>query len=303
MYLDVFLVEVDGTPDLDNKDDVGIQTSVRIKAVWIVRVAENAQAPPTPPADGHTYYPLAHLMRRRGEAKITEGPLADGPELRITDRRQQQLTVAALEKRLTRLEKALVAPSFKSGAGEISPRVGPVGIPVTLSGKNFDKLTITVKFDGVVVPSTGFLPLNANENPATVLKVKVPPGVTTEGVPKDVHITVSNEIGSDISDRVFQVSPRPVFVEGNQFSPTTGPPGTLVTLSGFNFTPGQPTVTFDSKNATVQPDATYTQLRVLVPDGIAPNTDVAITVSFPTRGPNMAADDHTKIQGHFKLGR
>ena len=42
VYLDVFLTEVDGTTDpaLANSEDVGMQTSVRLKPEWSVLVAE-----------------------------------------------------------------------------------------------------------------------------------------------------------------------------------------------------------------------------------------------------------------------
>jgi hypothetical protein len=50
VYLDVFLVEVDGTadPDLNNSQDVGMETSVRLKPAWLVRVAEGVPVPLPP---------------------------------------------------------------------------------------------------------------------------------------------------------------------------------------------------------------------------------------------------------------
>jgi len=84
VYLDVFLIEVDGTVDTDltNNLDVGVQTSVRLKPGFVVRVAEGAPVP-APPA-GHVYYPLARLARRQNQDAILTAM--------ITDLRQRRLT-------------------------------------------------------------------------------------------------------------------------------------------------------------------------------------------------------------------
>jgi hypothetical protein len=281
VFLDVFTKEVAGTPDLDNGFDVGMQTSVRIKALWTVRVAENAAAMPAP-QDGHAYYPLARLLRRGGETKIVDGPLADNrPEQRFTDLRQRRLTVAKLEARLSLLEQMLFAPSFTQdpNVGQIRPRQGRVNQPITLSGKNFAKGKISVTF--------GTVPAQAADSPPptdTEITYKVPSGITPDGVSREVKIKVSSDIGfSAVSDRTFLVSAAPVFAEPprSQFTPTSGPSGTIVTLAGFNFTPGQPTVTFGGRSASVQPNATATELKVAVPDGLTPNSDVKIKVAFP----------------------
>lgn len=290
VFLDVFTVEVTGTPDLDNGSDVGMQTSVRIKPVWTVRVAENAAVMPAP-EDGHAFYPLARLLRRSGETKIVEGPLTDTrPEQRFTDLRQRRLTVAKLEARLSLLEQILFAPSFTQdpNVGQVRPRQGRVNQPITLSGKNFSKGKLTVTFGTVpAVPAVSPPPTD------TEITYKVPSGITPDGVSREVKIKVSNDMGfSAVSDRTFLVSAAPVFAEPPQaqFSPTSGPPGTIVTLSGFNFAPGQPTVTFGGRSASVQPDATPTELKVAVPDGLTPNSDVKVKVAFPDpRGSSEAA--------------
>lgn len=283
VFLDIFLVEVGGTPDLENRDDVGMQTSVRIKPVWTVRVAEDAEKPPDKD-EGHFHYPLAQLLRRRGESKITEGPLADdSPEQRITDLRHRRLTVAALESRLSRLEQVLYAPSFTQEAGQIVPRQGRVNKDVRLSGNNFDKGALEVLFDDVPARL-------GDERTNSEIVVLVPGGLTRDGKPRDVKITVRNEIGSAVSDRLFTVRAAPVFAPPpKQFEPPSGRPGTPVTLFGFNFTPGVPTVTFvptaggEGKKAMVLPDATYNKLRVEVPEGFPQNTSVKINISFPDR--------------------
>jgi hypothetical protein len=282
VFLDVFTTEVGGTPDLDNSADVGMQTSVRIKPVWIARVLENADSPPDPPS-GHVHYPLARLLRRSGQAKIADVAPADAqPPTQIIDLRRRRLTVASLEARMSMLENVLFAPSLLRGGGQVTPLVGRINAIVTLNGRNLNKGAIKVTFDGVAADI-----VTATQSD-TKLEVKVPGGVTLDGTAKNVKIAVSNEIGNVVSDRNFGVMPAPVFT-APEFSPKSGPPGTPVTLSGFNFTPGAPTVTFGGKVAVVQADATtYTTLKVTVPDGV--RDDVTIKVAFPDpRGSSESA--------------
>ncbi len=66
---------------------IGIETCVRRKREWVVRVAEGVSPPPLFP--GHAFYPLASLSRKRGEAVIS----ADA----ITDLRQTGINTASLE--------------------------------------------------------------------------------------------------------------------------------------------------------------------------------------------------------------
>ena len=58
------LTEVDGRddPELANEDDVGVQTSVRLKPTWVVRVIEDGPMPQPPP--GHAFAPLAQPAAR-----------------------------------------------------------------------------------------------------------------------------------------------------------------------------------------------------------------------------------------------
>ncbi len=77
VYLDVWEREVDSTedPDLIN-DAIGIETAVRHKREWVVRVKEGAPNPPTPAA-GHAHYVLAYLNREAGNENITTATIAD----------------------------------------------------------------------------------------------------------------------------------------------------------------------------------------------------------------------------------
>jgi IPT/TIG domain len=277
VYLDVFTIEVDGTADLDNSRDVGMQTSVRLKSVWTVRVAEGTEKPPDP-VTGHSHYPLARLLRRPGEARITEVTTADGQApTQFFDLRKRRLTVASLETRLSRLETILFAPSFTQEAGQVTPMGGKFGAAITLNGKNFKKGTNTVNFGGVPA-------LNVVTESDVKIIAAVPAGLTPDGKPRNVRVSVGNEIGTAVSDVLFVVSPLPAFVPApNQFSPTSGPSGTIVSLFGFNFMPGPVTVTFNVPGqqqvpAEVQPDSTNTELKVIVPLGITGKAKIRVTL-------------------------
>ncbi len=76
VYLDVWEREVDAGEDGDHLVDprIGIETSVRIKREWVVRVAEGSEAIPAEPA-GHAYLPLAVLTRQGAE--IAAGEIHD----------------------------------------------------------------------------------------------------------------------------------------------------------------------------------------------------------------------------------
>lgn len=286
VFLDVFTTEVDGTADLDNSADVGMQTSVRVKSVWTVRVAENAENPPDPTVAGHVHYPLARLLRRAGDPKISEivAPGSTQPPTQIIDLRRRRLTVADLESRLSLLENVLFAPSLKPGGDQIHPLGGRINASVTLSGTNLNKRNTVVTFAGIPTDLDQAKPQSDEQ-----IVVKVPPGITLEGTSKNVRISVTNEIGTVVTDRNFQVLPAPVF-STPEFTPASGPPGTMVSLSGFNFTPPGATVTFGGKPAQIQ-SSTYTEIVAAVPDGIS--GPVSIKVAFPD--PRGSSESTTKF--------
>ena len=78
VFLDVSLSEADSStdPDLSNSDDVGVQTSVREKVNWVVRVAEGATSAPTPAA-GHFNITLARINRSLGIPTIGAAMITD----------------------------------------------------------------------------------------------------------------------------------------------------------------------------------------------------------------------------------
>ncbi len=77
VYLDVWEREVDSGEDTDLINPaIGLETCVRLKREWAVRVAEGALAAPAPAA-GHAFYPIARLNRRAGRAAITASQIED----------------------------------------------------------------------------------------------------------------------------------------------------------------------------------------------------------------------------------
>ncbi len=110
VYLDAWTEQVGSEIDaaLENRGDVGIETSMRRRSRWRVRVAEGAEPPP--PEAGHVIYPLADIVRL-GDGR---GSVID-PWM-IEDRRREALTLADASRRLDRIEDTL-APSIERVVG------------------------------------------------------------------------------------------------------------------------------------------------------------------------------------------
>jgi hypothetical protein len=270
VYLDVSLVEVDGStdPDLNNSQDVGIETSARLKTTWLVQVAEGVPVPTAPP--GHAYCPLAKLSRPRGVATIDQTMLAD--------LRQRRLTMADLEQRLSLLERVLLLPAFVAPpAAQFVPKSGVIGEAITLNGFNLNVGAPQVLF--------GALPAVIVGTPSSnQLVAQVPAGLTPGGTSVGVQLTVTNAGGSVVSDESFLAFPAPAFAApGSQFTPAHGTTGTQVTISGFNFNVGTPQVLFGTVAASVVGTPTATSVTVTVPNGVVPTgqlqADVNITVT------------------------
>jgi hypothetical protein len=271
VYLDVFLVEEDGTNDttLANSLDVGMRTSVRVKPAWTVRVAEG-QPTPTPPG-GHGFYELAELRRRR------LNPTIDATM--ITDTRHRLLTVADLERRVSLLERVLLLPAF--GRPAFTPPSGRISQTITLSGTNF-----TVGGASSVTVLFGTRPAELVGTPsATQLQARVPVDVVpAASTVVDVPITVRTAGGAVVSEDTFRAArdvPKPTFAVP-PFSPPNGTAGDTVALSGDNFNWPPLSVKFDTANADLVGTPTHTLVRVRVPAGLAtPGSfrDVPITVT------------------------
>ena len=96
VYLDVWEREVDSTEDADLVNPaIGVETCVRTKREWAVRVVEGSSVIPVPTA-GHTFYGLAHLTRIGGAAVIPVGG--------ITDLRQTILSLSSALAHLSRTD-------------------------------------------------------------------------------------------------------------------------------------------------------------------------------------------------------
>ncbi len=265
VYLDVFLEEVDAgeDPELRNALDVGVQTSVRLRPAWRVRVAEGSELPPAPP--GHNFHVLGRLTRPRGNPAISAAM--------ISDRRQGGLTVSDLERRLRRVETALL-PAFVTP--QFTPKLGAPGDELQIFGTNFNVGTVRVFFGDI--PAS-----RVTVDSATRITTHVPHGVATEGQPVQTLISVENAAGRTATNAAFTVMPAPTFAPpGAQFEPDIGDQGTDVTLHGANFNAAGLTVSFGTVTATTVGDRTSRQVKVRVPPGIVPpgsaSQSVAITV-------------------------
>ena len=77
VYLDAWEREVDSQEDANLVNPaIGMETTVRIKREWVVRVAEGASALPAAPT-GHAFYTLAVLTRRAGQNVIAQADITD----------------------------------------------------------------------------------------------------------------------------------------------------------------------------------------------------------------------------------
>jgi hypothetical protein len=90
VYLDVWEREVGAREDFDHlvNPAIGLETCVRLKREWVVRVAEGVQISLEPlpenvtsflppPPTGHSYYGLAALNRRTGQAALQPSDIID----------------------------------------------------------------------------------------------------------------------------------------------------------------------------------------------------------------------------------
>lgn len=270
-FLDVWLEEVDGVgdSDLNNSDDVGMQTSVRQRPAWLVRVAEGIPVPPPDP--GHAHYPLARFTRPRNEAEI-QAPM-------ITDLRQTIRSLAQVESRLALLERLVVLPAFDPPPNEFLPPLGGAGTPVTLSGRNFDIGTPRVLFAAVEAAVDNFT--------ATEIQTTVPAGL----VAGPTKITVMTDVGSATTVGDFTViaavpdtGDPPVFASPTEFAPPLGGAGTPVTLFGDNFDAPGLVVAFGSQTMSidsVDTSGTPHEIVVTIPPGLpAGAVTIRVTTDF-----------------------
>jgi hypothetical protein len=157
------------------------------------------------------------------------------------------------------------APTITS----FTPTSGVTGTTVTINGTSFTA-TAEVKFNGVT--ATGFV-----FRTATKVKANVPAGATTG----PISVTTASGTGTSSTDFVIASGPPTI----TSFTPTSGPVGTTVTITGTNFT-GATTVKFGGVVAafTVNSD---TQITATVPTGAVTGKIVVKTAagsgSSPTK--------------------
>jgi hypothetical protein len=170
------------------------------------------------------------------------------------------------------------APSITS----LSPTSGGVGQVVTITGTNFGatKGTSTVTFNGTAA--------TPNTWSATSIKVPVPSGATSGNVVVTVNGVASNGIA-------FTVFPTPNI---STLSPTSGPVGTTVTITGTNFGPtqGASTLTFNAKPATAS-SWSPTQIIATVPTGATTGPVVVMVNGVPSNGVTFTVNTAPLITG------
>jgi len=281
VYLDVWLEEVDATedPTLENAVDIGMQTSVRLRPTWRVRVLEGAAVHPSDP--GHVHVPLARLTRPRNDAEIRS-------EM-IEDLRRTRLNLGDLEERVRHMEDLIFLPSFAdAGGSQFSPMVGVAGTEVVLRGNNFHVGTARVLFGGIEADILA--PPEEGE-----IRTRVPLGAGGA-----VTIRVETSAGSVTSDDVFTVlagggptEELPAFAApGSQFAPVSGRADDVIRLSGENFDNPPITVRFATVSGVIVGTPTADRIDVRVPAGMPPGP-LAITVTTSV-GP-ITSDDAFEI--------
>jgi hypothetical protein len=260
VYLDVSLVTVDfnGDDTLRNADDVGVQTSVRVKPAWTVRVAEGSDMPP-PAAAGHAHYPLARLTRPAANPRIEASM--------ITDVRQTRLNLDDVERRMREVERHRVLPILRAKPDEFEPKGTGAGGEVTIFGRNLDLPEVSVQFGAFDAKVTSVAP--------DQVKALVPEAATGE-----VPITVTTGGGTVMTVDRFKVrggGPPPTFAEApHEFDPKSGGKGTPVTLFGVNFNLEPVTVLFGTVKADeVTPSPN--QLATKVPAGVTGKVEITVS--------------------------
>ena len=273
VYLDVSLETVDAGDGLDNADDIGIQTSVRVRPARTVRVAQGASKLPDPPA-GHFLYLLATLTRQPDVAEVKQEMIAD--------KRQTGINLAEVERRVSEVERLRIRLSLDEGRPFI-PRNGRPNDPVRIFGNNLDVGGLVVKF-GDEEATVGSVARD-------VLIVQVPP----HAQPGRVPITVTTAGGTMTTSLPFTINsggPPPAFKSGSEFSPAFGPSGTVVTLNGQNFS-GATEVTFGNAMADLDPgQVSDTRIQVTVPEAASGSRPISVTTPAGT----------TPSDGNFTVG-
>jgi hypothetical protein len=187
------------------------------------------------------------------------------------------------------------APTISS----FSPKSGPVGTSVRISGSGFAGAT-AVRFNGVAAAS---FTVNAQ---GTRIDTKVPSGATTG------KITVTTPGGTATSPTNFTVTiPAPTI---SSFSPTSGRTGTAVTITGTAFT-GATAVRFGGVRAsfavnsatqitaTVPVGAVTGKISVTTPGGTGTSAmTFTVVPTFHSRSISVSLRRHLVVRGTVSAG-
>lgn len=172
---------------------------------------------------------------------------------------------------------ALPAPTITA----LTPTGGPVGTTVTISGTNFrnQQLSSTVKFFNNRTAT-------ATTWSGTSIVVTVPASSTTGAV----TVTVAGTASAGVT---FTVGPVPTIT---QLAPTTGMPGTVVTITGTNFgaTKGTSTVKFNGLTATTSAWSA-TSITATVPASAATGPVVVTVGGIASAGVTFTVPTLTSI--------
>lgn len=147
-------------------------------------------------------------------------------------------------------------PVFAAPPNQFSPKAGPAGTNITLFGREFNVVPVSVLFGATVA--------NLVSTSPSQIVVQVPVGVAGA-----VKITVLTGGGSAVSLDDFVAGAAPAFVAPpNEFSPKVGGVGQAVTLSGTNLNLAPVSVQFGAVTAPVV-SSNPTQIVTQVPVGAA----------------------------------
>jgi hypothetical protein len=170
------------------------------------------------------------------------------------------------------------APSIS----QLSQTSGSVGTPIIIYGSNFlaSQGTSTVKFNGTTATVSSWS--------AYSIAVTVPSGATTGNI-------VVNVLGQASAGFSFTVSATPTI---SSLSPTSGPVGIIVTVSGSNFGSSADTLTFNGDAATTISWASGT-IKAPVPAGSMTGPVVVTVNNGPSNGSTFTVTPGPGITGIF----
>lgn len=194
-----------------------------------------------------------------------------------------------------------IAPSITS----LNPTSGPAGTTVTITGTNFGPNL-----------STNIILFNESGNPAPVaswsatsIVIRVPAGATTGDLTVAITVGTSFVTSNGI---LFTVTPTPPAPSISSLSPTSGPVGTPVTITGANFGATQgntSTVAFNGIAATVSSwsatsivvtvPSTATTGKVIATVGGMGSNGVVFTVTIGSTCPLPTLGNESKFNGTY----